>query len=174
MFGSFFFDGWDNTIRIVFMSVIVYIYLMVIMRLAGKRALSQFNMFEMIITIAYGSTIASILLTKTISFLEGAIALGMLTLIQFTLGFLQQKSEKFSSLVNPTPRCLYENDEYNEEALRREKVMKSEIRNVVRQQGIGSMNDVAVVVLEENGQMSVIPKSDASSLDVLEDVERYH
>ncbi len=153
------------------MAVLIYIYLIIIMRITGKRTLLQYNMFESIITIAFGSTIATILLTKALSFVEGALALGSLTFIQFMIGFLERKSGAFKKAITPTPKCMYEDGVYNEEAMRKERVMKEEIRTAVREKGVGSMDLVKVVVLEGNGKLSIITKQQAGSLDVLEDVK---
>ncbi|RNF39588.1 DUF421 domain-containing protein [Planococcus salinus] len=174
MLDTLLFDGWSNPIRIMIMAVLIYSYLILIMRLSGKRTLFQYNMFDMIISIAYGSTIATVLVTKDVTFLEGAIVLGMLTLLQLTIAVLEMKSKKFGAFVSPTPTFLYYKDNYCEEILKKERVLKSEIRNAVRQQGIGSMEDVEAVVLEGNGSMSIIPKSKTGSMDTLIDVKGFN
>lgn len=171
MLESFLFDGWKNPIRIIFMAISIYAYLIVIMRLSGKRILFQYNMFDVIISVAYGSTIASILITGNIAFTEGAFVLGMLTLLQLFIAVMEQKSKRFGSILNPTPTFLYHNDEFCEKALKKERVLESEIRNAVRMQGIGSLEEVEAVVLEGNGQMSIIPKSETGSMSALQDVE---
>lgn len=174
MLDTLLFDGWKSLIRIIIMALLVYGYLILIMRLSGKRTLVQYNMFDVIISVAYGSTIATILLTEKISFAEGAVVLGMLTLIQLFIAVMEMKSEKFGAVLNPTPTLLYYNDDYCEEVLKKEKVMKSEIRNAVRQQGLGSMEMVEAIVLEGNGSLSIIPKSKAGSKDTLQDVEGFN
>ena len=141
------------------------------MRISGKRTLLQYNMFDAIVSVAYGSTIATILLTEKISFVEGAFVLGMLTLLQLFIAVMEKKSKKFGAVLNPTPTFLYYNDDYCEAALEKERVTESEVRNAVRQQGIGSMEDVEAVVLEGNGKMSIVPKSKTGSMDALKDVE---
>lgn len=171
MLDSLFFDGWKAPLRIVIMSVLIYGYLILIMRLSGKRTMLQYNMFDVIISVAYGSTIATILVTDKISFVEGAFVLGMLTFIQLFIAVMEMKSKKFGAILNPTPTFLYYNDEFCEEELEKERVLKSEIRNAVRQQGIGSMQKIEAIVLEGNGQFSIITKSEAGAGDTLVDVE---
>lgn len=171
LFDSLLFDGWKSPLRIVIMSILIYGYLILIMRLSGKRTLFQYNMFDVIISVAYGSTIATILLTDKISFVEGAFVLGMLTVIQLFIAVVETKSKKFGAIINPTPNFLYYSDDYCEEVLDKERVLKSEIRNAVRQQGIGTMEKIEAIVLEGNGQLSIITKSEAGSGDTLIDVE---
>ncbi|QHJ71256.1 DUF421 domain-containing protein [Planococcus halotolerans] len=171
MLDSLLFDGWKAPLRIVIMSILIYAYLILIMRLSGKRTMFQYNMFDVIISVAYGSTIATILLTDKISFTEGAFVLGMLTFIQLLIAVMEMKSKKFGAVINPTPTFLYYNDDYCEENLEKERVLKSEIRNAVRQQGIGTMEKIEAIVLEGNGQLSIIPKSEAGAGDTLVDVK---
>lgn len=171
MLDTLLFDGWKNPIRIVIMSILIYGYLIFIMRISGKRTLFQYNMFDLIISIAYGSTIATILISEKVAFIEGAFVLGMLTLLQLFIAIMEMKSKKFGAVINPTPTFLYYNDEFLEEVMKKERILRSEIRNAVRQQGIGSMEEVEAVVLEGNGQMSVIPKSKTGSMDTLVDVK---
>lgn len=173
MLDTFLFNGWESPIRIVVMSVLIYAYLILIMRLSGKRTLFQYSMFDLIISIAFGSTIATILIAKDVSFIEGAFVLGMLTLIQLFIAVMERKSKKFAAAINPTPTFLYYKDEFCEDVMKKEIVLKSEIRSAVRQQGIGSMDKVEAVVLEGNGSMSVIPKNDSGSMDTLVDVKGF-
>ncbi|TWT05561.1 DUF421 domain-containing protein [Planococcus sp. CPCC 101016] len=171
MLDTLLFDGWKSPIRIVIMAIFIYGYLILIMRLSGKRTMFQYNMFDVIISVAYGSTIATILTTDKISFIEGAFVLGMLTFIQLFIAVMEMKSKKFGAVINPTPTFLYYNGEYCEEALKKERVLKSEIRNAARQQGSGSMELIEAVVLEGNGMLSLIPKSKAGAMDTLIDAE---
>ena len=171
MFETLLFDGWKNPIRIVIMALLIYGYLIFIMRISGKRTLLQYNMFDVIISVAYGSTIATVLITEKISFVEGAFVLGMLTLLQFFIAVMEQRSKKFASILNPTPTFLYYNDDYCDAALEKERILKSEVRNAVRQQSIGSMEEVEAIILEGNGKMSIIPKSKTGSMNALIDAE---
>ena len=173
MSSSLLFDGWENTLRIIIMSVLIYGYLILIMRLSGKRTLLQYNMFDMIISVAYGSAIATTLISKSISFVEGALVLGMLTVLQLFVAVMERKSKKFRTVIMPEPRFLYSDDRFCEEALQKERVLKREVRNAVRQQGIGSMEEVEAIVLEGNGRMSVIPKGKKGSMDTLVDVKHF-
>ncbi|MFD1030567.1 DUF421 domain-containing protein [Metaplanococcus flavidus] len=170
MLETLLFDGWKSLVRIVIMAILIYGYLILIMRLSGKRTMLQYNMFDVIISVAYGSTIATILVTDKISFADGAVVLGMLTLIQLFIAVMEMKSKKFGAIINPTPTFLYVNGEYCEEVMDKERVLKSEIRNAVRQQGIGSMEKIEVIVLEGNGKLSIITKSEAGAKDTLIDV----
>lgn len=173
MLDTLLFDGWKSPVRIVIMAILIYGYLIFIMRLAGKRNLLQYNMFDVIVSVAYGSTIATILLTEKVSFVEGAFVLGMLTLLQLFIAVMEMRSKKFGAIINPTPTFLYYKNEFCEEVLEKERVLKSEIRNAVRQQGIGSMEKVEAIVLEGNGKMSIISKSEAGAMDTFIDVKDF-
>ncbi|AQQ55029.1 hypothetical protein B0X71_07030 [Planococcus lenghuensis] len=154
------------------MSILIYVFLIIILRVAGKRILSQYNMFDVIISVAYGSSIATALISKSISFTEGALVLLMLTLLQFSVALFERKSPKFYSIISAKPVYLYYDGEYCEDAMRKERVVKSDVRQSVRQNGKGSMEDIEAVILEGDGKISVISKSDAGSKDAMQDVKQ--
>ena len=76
------FDGWSGVVRILIIAPAAYAALVLILRLSGKRTLSKLNAFDLIVTIAIGSTLASIITTKTLALVEGLTALLLLVLMQ--------------------------------------------------------------------------------------------
>lgn len=72
------FDSWDDVVRIVLVGAASYTALVILLRLAGKRTLSQLNVFDFVVTVALGSILASVLLDSTLSFTEGMTALALL------------------------------------------------------------------------------------------------
>lgn len=72
------FDSWDDVVRIVLVGAASYTALVILLRLAGKRTLSQLNAFDFVVTVALGSILASVLLDSTLSFTEGMTALALL------------------------------------------------------------------------------------------------
>lgn len=165
------FDGFHGLVRVALISLLAYGALVVVLRFAGKRSLAKLNAFDLVVTVALGSTLATVLLSGDVAFLEGALAFVMLALLQWVVARLSIASPAFRQLVRSQPRLLLEDGRLLRQAMRRERITEDEIFAVVRAAGIGRIEDVAAVVLETDGTLSVI-KGAGETLSVLADVRR--
>ena len=154
------FDNPFGLVRVVIISVLAYALLVFVLRMAGKRALSKLNAFDLVVTVALGSTLATVLLTQDVAFAEGALAFAMLAGLQWLVSRLSVASSTFSGLVRSQPRLLLRDGAYLERAMAAERVTKTEIDAAIRSAGFGRRAQVAGVVLETDGSMSVIGGSD--------------
>lgn len=154
-----FFHNWSELLRIVVIGISGYISLILLLRLSGKRTLSKMNAFDFVVTVAIGSTLATILLNKKISLAEGVTAFIVLIGMQYIVAFLSVRFKTISSLIKSEPQLLYYDHDYMKKAMERERIMEVEILQAVRSQGIQSIEDVKAVVLETDGSMSIIKKS---------------
>ena len=153
-----FFSSWDSIGRIFVIGILAYVGLICMLRISGKRTLSQMNSFDFIITIAMGSTFSSGLLDKQIALLDTLVALGLLIGIQFLITKLSVRSSTVNSLVKGTPSLLFQKGEFYEPEMRKVRVGKDEMLASMREQGISTFSQVEVIVLETNGKLSAIPK----------------
>ena len=85
------FDGWSDILRVALVGGAAYLTLLVVLRVSGKRTLAKLNAFDLVVTVALGSTLATILLSKDVSWSEGAVALGGLALLQFAGGLRRRE-----------------------------------------------------------------------------------
>ena len=76
------FDSWSDLVRVAVIGASAYVTVVVVLRLSGKRTLAKLNAFDLVVTVALGSTLATILLSSDVSWAEGALALAMLALLQ--------------------------------------------------------------------------------------------
>lgn len=146
----------SSFIRIITVGLLAYVGLVVFLRISGKRTLTKLNAFDLVVTVALGSTLATILLDSNISLLEGLTAFALLIAIQYSITFLAIRSDGFNKIIKSEPRLLYLNGSFLAEAMKKERINKVEILQAVRNQGKGSMEEVQAVVLETDGSMSVI------------------
>lgn len=164
-----FFDSWGDLLRVAVIAVLAYGGLILVLRVSGKRTLAKWNAFDLVVTVALGSTLATLLLTSRVSYIEGMLSLAMLVGLQFVIAWLSVHSNLFRRLIKAEPTLLYRSGKFLDQALDRERVTHSEVRAAVRGAGLGSMEDVEAVVLETDGSVSVIKKTSASA-SALEDV----
>lgn len=161
--------------RVLIVGTLAYLLVIFVLRITGKRSLSKMNSFDFIVTVALGSILASILTDENLALLDGIMAFSLLLFLQFITSWLSVRSDLVNSLVKATPRLLFYNGRFDEWALKKERVTKSEILQVVRSDGQAILDDVQAVVLEMDGTFSVIPKTDTpkakDSFTSLEDVD---
>lgn len=165
------FDNLFGLIRVVIVSVGAYVALILVLRLTGKRALSKLNAFDLVVTVALGSILASVLLSKDVAFAEGLLAFTMLAALQWSVSRLSISSALFSRLVRARPTLLVEGGNYREDVMARERITAAEVNAAMRAAGIGRLQDVAAVVLETDGSLSVIRET-VGPIDLVSDVER--
>lgn len=151
-----FFDNLSGLLRILVVGPLVYVSLIAFLRVSGKRTLAQLNAFDFIVTVALGSTVATVLLTNSVALAEGALALGLLIALQLVVAFASKRLPPFRTAVTSRPTTLLRDGQLDHEALKRERIAEASVQQSVRSAGIGGLELVAAVVLEANGSISVI------------------
>jgi uncharacterized membrane protein YcaP (DUF421 family) len=153
-----FFDSWEGIGRVVLVGTLAYAALLVVLRTSGKRTLSQMNAFDFVITVALGSSLATVVLTKNIPFLEGAAAFFVLAGLQYVVAWACTRFPVFEEVVKSSPALLYYQGRFDTRRLQRERLTVAEVRAAVRKEGVASLEQVTAVVLESAGQFSVLVK----------------
>jgi uncharacterized membrane protein YcaP (DUF421 family) len=102
-----FFINWSGLARVAVATICTYPVLILFLRISGKRTLSKMNAFDFVVTIALGSTLATVILSKDISLAEGLLALFLLILLQFIITWLSVRSKVINRLVKSEPRLLF-------------------------------------------------------------------
>ena len=165
---AIFFNGWSVLGRTLLIGVLAYVSLVFMLRVSGKRTLAKMNAFDLVVTVAIGSTLATIVLSKSVALAEGLLALALLIAMQFAISWSSTRMPWLRRVVTGEPRLLLRDGTMLDEALRDARVTREEVRAAVRSSGIGALGDVAAVVLETDGSFSVIagqPGAALSSLD---------
>ena len=165
-----FFDNWNDLGRVALVGALAYATVVLLLRGSGKRTLSKWNAFDLIVTIALGSTLATVLLSKDVSYAEGALALTMLVVLQFLVAWIAVRAEWFRRVIKAEPTFLYREGRFLSAQLHAQRVSESEVRAAVRGSGVAGMEDVLAVVLETDGSVSVLRKSSNPSETALIDV----
>ncbi|HUG98122.1 MAG TPA: YetF domain-containing protein [Gammaproteobacteria bacterium] len=162
------FSGWDGLLRIVVVGVPAYVMLVVFLRVAGKRTLSKMNAFDLVVTVALGSTLATALLAKDVALAEVAFAFALLISLQFAVTWSSVRARWVRRMATGEPLMLLYCGEFLPAALRQARVTEDEVRAAVRSAGVASLDNVRAVVLETDGSFSVVRPGEGgngSSLD---------
>ncbi|WP_373486868.1 DUF421 domain-containing protein [Blastomonas sp.] len=158
-----FFSSWDEVIRVLILGALAYIAIIIILRVGGKRTLAKMSAFDLVVTVALGSILATILLSKDVTLAKGMTAFLVLVVLQYAIAALSVRFNAVEDLAKSDARCLLIDGTIDREALRKERVTREEVLCAVRGAGLGDLDDVAAVVLETDGTFSVIARSKAGA-----------
>lgn len=151
-----FFDGWMPLVRVAILGTLAYLSLVLLLRATGKRTLSKLNAFDLVVTVALGSTLSTVLLSRDVSLAEGVMALALLIGLQWMITWGSVRSARWSRWVKAEPSLLFVEGRFLDATMKRERITEDEVRAAVRQQGFGQMAQIVAVVLETDGTLNVI------------------
>lgn len=150
--------------------------LVAILRVSGKRSLSQLNAFDFVVTVALGSVLATTLLSADVPVAKGLTALGLLVGLQFLVASIAARWPRARNGLTSPPALLLADGQMQQQTLKRHRLTESEVRQAVRMQGAGDLSQVKAVILESNGKFSVITAGQygdgSATVDVLGVEER--
>jgi len=164
------FDNWPGILRTLVVGPLAYIGLVALLRVSGKRTLSKMNAFDLVVTVALGSTLATILLSKDVALAEGLLAFALLILLQFVVTWTSVRVGWIRRMVTGEPRLLVHRGELLPRAMRQTRISAEEVRAAARQVGLGSLDGVEAIVLETDGSFSVVRRSARGDGSALTDV----
>jgi len=157
--------SWETIGAILVSTVLVYLAVIVLTRIAGPRALAKMSSFDFAATVAVGSTVASTALANT-PLANGIIALVLLYGLQYTVATLRRK-HAFGGAVDNSPLLLMVDGQVLEGNLRHARVSREELWSQLRRNGVRRVGAVRAVVLETTGDMSVLTADEGSWDDEL-------
>ena len=153
-----FFAGLEGIWRTLVVGLCAYVALVGVLRITGKRTLSKMNAFDLVVTVALGSTLATVLLSKDVALAEGLTAFVLLAGAQFAVTWTSLRSARFRRWVKSEPRALLRDGRLLRDALRAERVTPDEVEAAIRGAGHADGSRIALVMLETDGSMSVVPR----------------
>src|SRR5690625_105909 len=156
--------------RLILITVCTYIALIILLRSAGKRTLEKMNAFDFVITIGIGSVFAIVMMDKTVSLMEGIVALALLIGLQFAITWSTVNIKALNGVVRSSPTLLLYDGEMIERNMKKERVTESEVLASLRKEGVHSISNVRAVVLESNGETSILMSDGSKTSETLHNV----
>lgn len=150
------FGGWQPLARTAVVGVLAYAGIVVLLRASGKRTLSKFNAFDFVVTVALGSTLATVLVSQQVALAQGIAAFAVLMGLQLGITWLSVRSSRVRELVKGEPALLLFRGELVAGAMRRERVTREEVLAAARAHGVAALGDVEAAVLETDGTITVV------------------
>jgi uncharacterized membrane protein YcaP (DUF421 family) len=153
------FDSWTSLLRVIIVGAAAYVALIIMLRASGKRTLSKMNAFDFVVTVALGSTLATVLLSRSVPLADGVLALALLVYLQYAITWLSVRSQWVMDLVKGEPTLLVRDGVFLNKAMKSSRVTQEEILAALRQHGFDDPREASCVVLETDGSLSIVPKS---------------
>lgn len=149
------FNDWVSLGRILLASVLAYFSLVLLLRISGNRTLSKMNAFDLVVTVALGSTLSSGILQKSVTVADTVMAFSALIGLQYIVTWLSVRSHFAKKVFKSEPGLLFCNGQFLRHAMKRARVTEEEIRAAARNSGHLDLTAISGIVLETNGELSV-------------------
>ncbi|GEK88739.1 Protein of unknown function [Alkalibacterium putridalgicola] len=154
-----------EAVKLIAISVVSFISIVLILRSSGKRTLSKMNAFDFIVTVALGSVLATTIVNYKASFWSGILTFAMLVTLQHVATWLSVRYKSVGSLLKSDPALLYYNDTFQEQAMRKERVDRNELKQAIRKSGYVSFEGISAIILESDGTLTVMSDSEKRQLE---------
>jgi uncharacterized membrane protein YcaP (DUF421 family) len=136
----------------------VYLILLVILRVAGKRTLAQVTVFDFILLLIIGEATQQALLGEDFSITTAAIVIGTLVLLDIGLSMLKQRSKKLDRIIDDTPVVIVDHGKLLRDRMARARIDEQEILVAARElHGLERLEQIKFAVLERSGGISIVP-----------------
>jgi uncharacterized membrane protein YcaP (DUF421 family) len=146
----------NQYLDIVFRSVSVYLFMIVALRIFGKKELSQLNTADVILILLISNSVQNAMVGNNTTLEGGIIAASILFAINFTLKKLMYKYKKFSDFMQEKPEILIHDGQLDFKSLSKLNITNDELKEAMREHGIEHFSDVKLAMLEIDGNISII------------------
>jgi uncharacterized membrane protein YcaP (DUF421 family) len=159
---------WELIVR----SVLVYLFLLIVLRISGKRQVGQLAPFDLVLLLVLSNAVQNSMNGGDNSLLGGLISAATLIAFNYGVGIATFRSKRLEGLIEGRPEVLIHNGRLYEDVLTRAQLTRHEINAALRQAGCLCMEEVHTAILENNGVISVTPRlrdGDAGNREIKKD-----
>lgn len=153
-------------LTIVFRAIIIYLVVLILYRLMGKRQLGQMQPFELVLTLIIADLATIPMAEVSVPVLHGIVPVMTLVVLHFVLSFLSQMSNKFAHFLSGKPVIVINPNGLDYKALKNLNLSVDDVFEAIRGCGYFSIEQIQYAIMETNGKMSVLPKSEFSPATV--------
>lgn len=164
------FDNYQTTIRIVLSGILMYLLLIFILNISGKRSIANLSMHDYVVTLAMGSIVSTTIISKDVTIIDGLIAILILLVLQYFVTLASTMNSNFFKTINKRPTVLFIEGELLKKNLKTNRIHPNEVYSAIRMQGQTTSDNIFAVILETNGQLSVIK---SASKEKREEITQY-
>lgn len=148
----------ENFTDILLRASVVYLFTVAAIRLFGKKELSQLSVTDLVFILLISNAVQNAMLGPDTSLAGGVLAALCLFVLNYLLKLIMYRSKKVKSLIEGEPVMLVYKGNLIEDNMAKEKITLDELEAVVREHGVSSIDNVALAILEIDGNISVLSK----------------
>lgn len=145
---------------LILRTIILYFLTLLALKAMGKREVGQLQPFELVVILIISEMASISMQSNGLPILNSIIPIIIITLLQITLALLNLKSEKFRIIFCGKPNILIKNGILQQDEMRRTRINLNDLAEELRNLGYFNIDDINYAVLETNGKISVLPKTD--------------
>lgn len=149
----------EALLAILITGIVVYIAVLILTRIGGKRSFSKMSSFDFAITVALGSMVATTVLSKSVSIWDGIVGLSIMYALQLGTAYLR-RHPIISKITDNTPLLLMKGETILYENLKKARVTESDLRAKLREANVLEISQVRAVVFETTGDIAVLHTTD--------------
>lgn len=147
-----------NPLELVARTVVIYVLFFGALRVTGKRELGQFTIFDLALLLLAANALQPAMTGPDSSLLGAAIIIVTIFALNGGVAILRERSPRVRRLLEPQPTVLARDGAWIAEAVAHEELDDNDLAAALREHGIERVEDARLVVLEEDGSISVVPK----------------
>ena len=147
----------------VFRALVIYAVLMVLFRITGKRSLGQITTFDFVLLLIISEAIQNGMVGPGYSITNALVLVVTLVTVDVVLSLVKRRSPRLEQFLDGTPMVIVEQGRPLRDRMDKERVDESDVLSAARREGLERMSQIKYAVLERNGQISIIPRQDATS-----------
>ena len=145
--------------NLIVRAVVVYLAILILLRISGKRQVGQRAPFDLVLLLVLSNAVQNSMNGGDNSLLGGLISATTLIILNFLLGYISYRSKRVEALVEGRPQLLIHNGVLFEDVMRRAQLTHHELNAALRLAGCAAIEEVHSALLENNGVISVVPRS---------------
>lgn len=159
---------WELVVR----CLIVYVFLLILLRITGKRQVGQLAPFDLVLLLVLSNSVQNAMNAGDNSLIGGLISAVTLVTLNYLIALWTYKSPRMEAWVEGRPQVLVHNGQLFPEVMARSRLTHHELYAALRKEGCLSLEEVHSAILENNGAISVVPRSLVRSGDTSSTAER--
>ena len=143
----------------VFRPMLIYVFLVILLRIFGKRELAQLNPFDLVVLLSLANTVQNAIIGEDTSLIGGMIGAFSLCAFNYVVVRFMFKHRRLDQLLEGTPTTLIEGGKLSQDGLAKEMLTEIDLTTLVHRQGFSSLEDVESCILEPGGAFFIKGKS---------------
>jgi uncharacterized membrane protein YcaP (DUF421 family) len=145
---------WELIVR----SVVVYAFLLALLRVTGKRQVGQLAPFDLVLLLVLSNAVQNSMNGGDNSLVGGLLSAAALVGLNMLVGMMTYRSKKLEAIIEGRPQVLIHNGKLFRDVMAKAKLTHHELDSALRQAACACVEDVHAAILENNGSISVIPR----------------